>query len=160
MFFKDRGSRISIKDITSDLEMKAPSIIGEDATIEDVMKMIIGAGGDRILYVVNDKNELVGTISIDELIRIIFSASHEVRIHSRRLMDIVTSETASHIMKKNPSFAQEDDFLEDVIKKMIKTHAKHIAFLDENKNVIGDISMVELIKALLKINNMEDLIEA
>jgi CBS domain-containing protein len=159
MFFKERGSHIKINDIISDLKNKEPSLISKDASIEDVVKMIIGSGSDTMIYVVDDDDLLIGTISIDELVRNIFASSHEVSIHPRRLMNIVTSETARHIMKKNPSYAQKDDYLADIVKKMIKAHARHIALLDDKKKVIGDIAFVELIKILLRLNNMVDLTE-
>ena len=150
MYFKKEGFNIKIADIISDLLVNRAPVVTEEASISLVLDEIINQDSNRVIYVVNEKNQLQGTITLNEIARHIFSASHEHKIHSRRIMDMVTSEDVEHIMKKNPPYVTEDENLGDVIKKMIKCDMKHIALVDENKKVICDISMVEVIKRLVE----------
>jgi len=66
----------------------------------------------------------------------------------RSLMSMITTETAKDIMQKNPIFAREDEDVEVVIKKMIGKNVKEIAVLDEEKRVVADVTMIDLLKFL------------
>jgi len=63
-------------------------------------------------------------------------------------MSMITTETAKDIMQKNPIFAREDEDVEVVIKKMIGKNVKEIAVLDEEKRVVADVTMIDLLKFL------------
>ena len=63
-------------------------------------------------------------------------------------MGSITLETARHMMQKHPIFAREDEKLEDVLKRMVKSNVKEIAILDDEDRVIGDITMLDLLKFL------------
>ena len=149
MYFRKEGFNIKIADIIGDLLVNKAPIITEDASIALVLDEIIYQDSNRVVYVVNENNQLQGTITLNEVARHIFSLSHEHKIHSRRIMDMVTSEDVEHIMKKRPPYVRENENLGDVIGKMIKSDMKHLAIVDENKKIICDISMVDIIKRLV-----------
>ena len=116
MYFKKEGFKIKIADIISDLLVNKAPVISKDAPIALVLDAIINQDSNRVLYVVDKDNKLLGTITLNEIARHIFSMSHEHKIHSRRIMDMVTSEDVEHIMKKRPPCILENDNLGDVIK--------------------------------------------
>ena len=153
MYFKKDGFRIKIADIIGDLLVNKAPLISINAPIDQVLDEIINQDSNRVVYVVNEENQLQGTITLNEIARHIFSMSHEHKIHSRRIMDMVTSEDVEHIMKKRPPYIIESESLGDVIAKMIKSDMKHLPLVDRNKNIICDISMVEIIKHLLAKEN-------
>ena len=156
MFFKKKGARVKLKDVMPHVKKKGFVALDPDSPIEEVVRIITESGNDSILYVTNDEYNLLGTVSLDELARHIFSSNHELRVHSRRLMDMVTAETARHIMKKQPPYAKEDEDIETVIKKMIRSQVKHMAVLDDSNRMTGDISMKELIRIILRLNQEEE----
>ena len=153
MYFRKEAFKIKISDIIGELRKKRAPVIGENASIEDVLHEVISQESNRVFYVVGDENELKGTITLNEIARHLFPMSHEHRIHSRRIMDMVTSEDVGHLMKKRPPFAVENDDLEAVIKKMIKSNMKHLALVDEDKKIICDISMVDVIKHMVETDS-------
>jgi len=155
MYFKNEGFKIKIVDIISDLLVNQAPIIPVDAPIALVLDEIINQDSNRAVYVVDKANKLLGTITLNEIARHIFSMSHEHRVHSRRIMDMVTSEDVDHIMKKNPPYIRENETLGDVIGKMIKSDMKHIALVDENNKVLCDISMVDIIKRMVEQDRKE-----
>lgn len=150
MYFNNKGFKIKIDDIISDLLVNTAPVITMDAPIALVLDEIINQDSNRVVYVVNENNQLQGTITLNEIARHIFSMSHEQNVHSRRIMDMVTAEDVEHIMKKNPPYIRESENLGDVIGKMIKSDMKHLALVDENNKVICDISMVDIIKRMVE----------
>jgi CBS domain-containing protein len=141
---------LKVKDIISNLKHAKLPLIHEDSDLKEVINIMTQVSNDRMHYVVDRDNRLLGTISLNELIRHIFSHSHEPKIHPRRLMDMVTSETAKHIMKRTPISAAEDDNIETVLNMMVKHNVKQIALLDKDGKVIHDITMLDLLREWLE----------
>ena len=154
MVSKKVKAHIKIKDILLDIEQRDPHLIHEETDLKDVIEAVTQLSNDRMHYIVDKKNRLLGTISLDELIRHIFSHSHEPKIHPRRLMDMVISETAKHIMKRQQISAACEDNVEDTLHRMVKHHVQQIAIVDKENRVINDISMLDLLKVWLKKTNV------
>lgn len=150
MYFREEGFKIRIADIIDELKEASAPTIEENATIDQVLDAIVDQETAGVLYVIDDDRRLKGTITLDEVVRHIFSLSHEHRIHSRRIMDIVTTEDVGHIMKKRPPYAIETDDIREVIRKMVKSNMKHLPLLDDEKRVICDISMIDIIRRLIE----------
>ena len=150
MYFKKEAFKIKISDIIEEIKNNKAPMISENTPIEDVLGEVINQDSNRVLYVVDNEKRLKGTITLNEVARHIFSMSHEHRVHSRRIMDMVTSEDVDHIMKKRPPYTVENDDISEVIKKMVKSNMKHLALVDENKKIICDVSMVDIIKYLVE----------
>lgn len=129
-------------------ESKLP-LIQEKANIEEVIDTMIRFQHSRLLYVVDDDKKLTGTISLGLLARHVFSTSHEPQIHPRFLINMITAETAKDIMQKNLVVTTEEEKVEVVLKRMIRTNAKEIPVLDKEKRVVADLTMVDLLKFLL-----------
>ena len=145
---KIKGSARVTEVVASLKERKLP-LIQEKANIEEVIDTMIRFQHSRLLYVVDDDKKLTGTISLGLLARHVFSASHEPQIHPRFLIHMITAETAKDIMQKNPVVTTEEEKVEVVLRRMIRTNAKEIPVLDKEKRVVADLTMVDLLKFLL-----------
>jgi CBS-domain-containing membrane protein len=150
MYFKKETFKIKISDIIEEIKNNKAPVVREDTPIEKVLEEVIIQDSNRVLYVVDDENHLKGTITLNEVARQIFSMSHEHRVHSRRIMDMVTAEDVGHIMKKRPPYALDSDDIGEIVKKMVKSNMKHLALVDENKKIICDLSMVDIIKYMVE----------
>ncbi len=102
----------------------------------------------RLIYVVDDKGKLTGTISLGMLVRHVFSPSHEPQIHPRFLIDMITAETAKDIMQKNTLVATEEEEVGSVLRRMLGANVKEIPVLDREKRVFADITIVDLLRFL------------
>lgn len=153
MVSKKRKNHLNIRDIIPNMEQRELPLIHEDAELNEVIDIMMQANNDRTHYIVDRENRLLGTISLNELIRHIFSHSHEPKIHPRRLMDMVTSETAKHIMLKTPVSATKEDDVETILNKMIKHNIKQIAIVDRDNKVTHDITMLDLLREWLGRNS-------
>jgi Mg/Co/Ni transporter MgtE len=84
------------------------------------------------IYVVNEKNNLVGTIS---------------------LRDIIVSEPSSSlesIMNEDFIFMHDNDDIDDLIKNISKYNLVAIPVVDENMNLAGNVIINDIIYELLK----------
>ena len=124
-------------------------IVLEHSTIQEVIRAMIRFEHSRVLYVVNEAGQLTGTISMGKLARHVFSRSHEAQIHARFLITMITAETAKDMMQKKPVFAKKEEEVGEILKRMIESNVKEIAILDDERKVIGDVTMIDLLKFLL-----------
>lgn len=145
---KIKGSA-RVTEVVAFLKERKLPLIQEKANIEEVIDTMIRFQHSRLLYVVDDDKKLTGTISLGLLARHVFSRSHEPQIHPRFLINMITAETAKDIMQKNLVVTTEEEKVEVVLKRMIRTNAKEIPVLDKEKRVVADLTMVDLLKFLL-----------
>jgi CBS domain-containing protein len=128
-------------------EREVPTV-AETSSLEAVLNTMHSFQHSRLVYVVNEKKKLTGTISLDMLVRHILPHKFEPRIHPRRLLEMVTHEIARDIMLKNPLTATEDEDVELVLKRMIDANTKEIAVLNSKGKIIIDLTMLDLFKSL------------
>jgi len=128
-------------------EREVPTV-SEASTLEAVMNAMHSFQHSRLVYVLNENKELTGTISLDMLVRHLLPHKFEPEIHPRRLLGLVTYETARDIMLKKPVTATEDEDVELVLKRMIDADVKEIAILNSERQVITDLTMLDLFKSL------------
>ncbi len=148
---KIKGSA-RVSEVVAFLKERKLPLIQEKANIEEVIDTMIRFQHSRLLYVVDDDKKLTGTISLGLLARHVFSTSHEPQIHPRFLINMITAETAKDIMQKNLVVTTEEEKVEVVLRRMIRTNAKEIPVLDNEKRVVADLTMVDLLKFFSQLN--------
>ena len=146
------SSKIRIGEVIKGLEPRDFPVVPENASIEDVMFAIVNCRHSRMLNVVNDRQQLMGTISLDALIRHVFSQDREPTIHARSLIGVLSRETAGNIMLKQPIYATTEEEIGVVTRRMLKANVKDIPVVDSDKRVIADITIVDLLQHLLTLD--------
>jgi len=137
---------MKVRQVIEAIGKREPPIVSDDATVQEVVKSMCDCQHSRVLYVVNDGGQLVGTISLEILMRHSFSHSHERHAHPRHLLGIITTESARDLMNKRPIHAREDEDVEIVLERMIGKRIPEIAIVDDEGNVIADLTMLDLLK--------------
>ncbi len=137
---------MKIRDLLDTVGDRALPVARERDTLEEVLQKMISHPHTRLIYVLNDEGRCRGTISLGILIRHLFPHGFEPAVHARFLIPMITSVTAEDIMNRELIHAMEDDSLEKVVKRMIKAGVKEIAVLDSEKRLIGDLTMLDLLK--------------
>ena len=61
---------------------------------------------------------------------------------------MITTETARDLMIREKVHASMDDEVEEVVKRMLAKGTEEIPILDESGRVVGDLTMIDLMKAL------------
>ena len=147
-----KSSKIRIGEVIKGLEPRDFPVIPENASIEDVMSAIVNCRHSRMLNVVNDRQQLMGTISLDALIRHVFAQDREPTIHARSLIGVLSREKAGDIMLKQPIYATTEEKIGVVTRRMLKANVKDIPVVDSDKRVIADITIVDLLQHLLTLD--------
>lgn len=149
MLRDDARARKRIDDLAAMLRNRELPVIHEKAEVKEIVEKMIKFGHSRILYVVDDGERLLGTISLGTLVRHVFSMSHEPRIPPRRLMTAITMENAGHMMQKHPVVAKMGEEIRIALERMIQANVKEIAIIDDERRIIGDLTMLDLLEFLL-----------
>ncbi|MFP4086258.1 MAG: CBS domain-containing protein [Desulfobacteraceae bacterium] len=114
---KEKPSIVRVAEVISEIKDRELPLIHESANLEEIIRALIRFEHSRLLYVVDDQNRLTGTISLGLLVRHLFSTSYEPRVHSARILNIITAETAKDIMQTTPVAAHQQENVETVLKK-------------------------------------------
>ena len=60
---------------------------------------------------------------------------------TRQLMELTSSETAGHLMIRDPVIVRESENLGHAIKKMVRNNLGELPVVDEQGHLLGSISM-------------------
>ncbi len=137
---------MKIREILQLINKRAIPIVREDDHIDDVVEKIFEYPHTRLIYVVDEQGILKGAISLGMLLRHIFPHTYEPKVHAHSIIAMITSETAEHLMKKGVVTADVEDDVEEVMKRMVKAEVKEIAVVDKEEKVIGDVTVIDLLK--------------
>jgi CBS domain-containing protein len=137
---------VKISELLATIEDRALPQVREGETIAGVLQAMVKFPHTRLIYVVDDSGRCTGTISLGVLIRHLFAHGFEPAVHSRFLIPMITSQTAEDIMNRQLIYAVKEDKVEKVVRRMIKAGVKEIAVLDEERHLIGDLTMLDLLK--------------
>lgn len=140
---------VEIRVLLSSLKGRKSPIVQEHSTIQDVIHAMIRFGHSRMVYVQNERGELIGTINLGVLAKHVFSPSHAPQIHARGLLSMITTETAKDMMQKKPVFAIPQEDVGTVLKRMVESNVKEIPILDEHRKILADVTLLDLLDFLL-----------
>jgi len=110
--------------------MKKDIIIPNSTSLRKALE-VLETLKNKVLFVINDKNQLVGTLTDGDIRRAIING-HK------------TDENIDTFMNKQPYFAKENDSLEYKLTLFDKLPIQYLAIVNDNKEVIDIVSKVEL----------------
>ena len=137
---------MTIAELLTTIEPRQLPLVDAGETIAGVLQVMVKFPHTRLIYVVDAQRRCTGTISLGVLIRHLFAHGYEPAVHSRHLIPMITSQTAEDIMNRQLIYALKEDKVEVVVRRMIKAGVKEIAVLDEARRLIGDLTMLDLLK--------------
>ena len=119
-------------------------LVDIDASIEEVIGKVSENPASRSVYVVNDKQRLVGIISVKEILHIM--GARYLKKRSVALAHGILAKTAADIMR-DPEFVIPDDDLEEALRLSVMYDIEDLPVVDKGK-VIGNLDCFELIKGI------------
>jgi CBS domain-containing protein len=143
---KDKRSLGKIADLVERLKQRKVPVVPKRATVSEIIDAFAASDHSRILYVVDDEGSFRGVLSLGNMIRHVFFHYHDPSIDSRSLVSMVVSETAGDFMQKEPMVTMLSDDVEAVLQRMIDHNVKEIPILDDEKRVVADLTIVDLLK--------------
>lgn len=133
--------RNHFQNVTPDVDL-----ISVDTSIEDIIEIISANTASRSAFVVDDTGELVGIISVREVINIL--GAKFLKKRSFGLAHGILAQTAGDIMR-DPESVDIDDDLEEALRISVVHNLDDIPVI-ENGKVVGDVDCFELIKGIKK----------
>jgi len=143
---KDKRSLGKIADLMKQLKQRKVPVVLRRATVSEIIDAFAASDHSRNLYVVDDEYRFKGVLSLGNMIRHVFFHYHDPSINSRSLVSMVVSETAGDFMQRESIFAIYSEDVEDVLQRMIDHNVKEIPILDDDKRVVADLTIVDLLK--------------
>ncbi len=148
---KDKRSLGKIADLVERLKERKVPVVPKRATVSEIIDAFAASDHSRILYVVDDEGSFRGVLFLGNMIRHVFFHYHDPSIDSRSLVSMVVSETAGDFMQKEPMVTMLSDDVEAVLQRMIDHNVKEIPILDDEKRVVADLTIVDLLKHYKRI---------
>jgi CBS domain-containing protein len=144
---KPPGDRISA--VVAGMKERPLPVIHADAHVDEAIQAMIRSPHSRLVYVVDEEQRVLGTISLGQLIRHALPESREPQIHARSLLGMIAHETAGHIMQPRPVCAREDEAVDDVLRRLIDANLKEFPVIDAQDRIIADLTVVDLLDFLM-----------
>ncbi|UCF30249.1 MAG: CBS domain-containing protein [bacterium] len=143
-------SDILVRDVVRKHAQRNLPVVKRDMPIDDLVKAMEWFRHSRILYVVDGENRLIGTITLRALVGHVFHQSHRGGFRPRDLLRVLTTEAAEDLMADFACHAGMDERITDVLERMVDKGVEEIPVLDEDMKVIGDLTMIDLLRAVTK----------
>ena len=143
--------KIKVKSVSA-LVTKEASVVKSDATIMQIAKEIVRDPKTRSVYVADEDNKLLGIIPVINLVEYLFYDYIPEEIFPYKALNLVGDVRAEDIMLP-PVYVKETDTLDVAFQKMFSQGLKEIPIVDDNMHIIGDLNILELIKAWIKKNS-------
>lgn len=119
--------------------------VEQQTHISEIIQLLTAFPYARLVYVVDDRKRLLGTISVGSLLRHIFPYHYKARIHPGGILRSITAQRAEQIMGRENVSALPDETVDEVLKRMARTGVKEMAVIDAEGIIIGDITAVDLL---------------
>ncbi len=144
---KDKKSLGKIADLLEQLKQRKIPVVPKGATVSEIIDAFAASEHSRILYIVDDERRFIGVLSLGNMIKhVFFHYRDPSSIDSRSIISMAVSETAGDFMQREPVFAIYSEDVEDVLQRMIDHNVKEIPIIDDEKRVVADLTVVDLLK--------------
>jgi CBS domain-containing protein len=137
---------MKVGEVVDKIESIPYLVISAECSLESATEKITSIRQPRGIYVVDKEGRLEGTLPLGVLIREVLAARHTPQFGVRPLLTQITSEKVADIMDRYVIYAEKDDDLEKILKKMIYYNIKEIPVVDEDQRIIANMGILDLWK--------------
>ncbi len=143
--------RLKVKNIRMMITQEA-SVVDEDANLVNVAEAIVDDPKTRSVYVLNRDKKLVGIIPVIELVQYLYYDNIPQEYILYRFPMLLSSEPKAKDIMLPPVWVKDDESITSAFIKMFKNNLKELPVVDDDMHVIGDLNILELIKAWVEVN--------
>lgn len=142
----------TVGDVEDSL-VKVPTTISPDAPISEVIRLVRTDPESRMVYVVDDRRRLLGTISWRDILRVT-----KARMGARRpgvfalvrLFRDLMPETARQLMRA-PTPVTKQTPLAQALLMMEETHQNDLPIVDDEKRIVGELNGMHIMDVALRV---------
>jgi len=140
---------IRVSDVLENAEKTVrPATVRHDATMRDAVEAIIKDSETRKVYVLDDDGKLVGTITLETLLRY---AGYRLGVRSTgvtsflRMLAEITKDKVTAVMTK-PVKISSDELLVNVTKLMVEHHLNDLPVVDKDNRLVDELNGLDILK--------------
>ncbi len=141
---------IYIKDVRN--KITKPLILSEKTNFEEVAELFLVNNTNRTAYIVNKENKLIGYLTLKKLVKRLLIDVLDSDFYIRNgyenyysLSKFGTAKTVGELMETDPISIMDNDQLGIAVKIMYKFDIQELPVVNENKEVIGDLNILEIV---------------
>ncbi len=131
---------MKVKEVYQSVTEKA-ELVREDDSLPAVIQKVSRDPKSRSVYVVNEKEELVGIIDIRDLLRV--AGAKYLHRETMTVISYLTAQKAADIMQPPVSVSPEDD-IQEALRLTVQHDLKDLPVVEGGK-VVGDLNCFEIL---------------
>ena len=138
---------LRVEDIYQ-LVVGKPATIHMNMELKDAVEPMLQNTISQKVYVVNDKNQLIGTITLETILRkigYIYGVRKPGVMSFFQFLREILKESVIEFMEKDPVKVTKDDKILDALKLMVTYHLNNLPVVDENDVIIGELNGIEIL---------------
>ncbi len=143
---------VKVRDIHR-MIVEDAATIGLDSSIDELLARIVEDPRTRHVYVVDQKNRLVGSVRLNSVLKHLFpmvTAAPPGKGGMLSLLSSISAEKVKDLMNARPSFVREDATAAEAVQMMADEQVNELPVVNDRDEVMGEINFLEIIAAYLK----------
>lgn len=136
----------SIRELL-DLSSRRPTVVSTMATIPELVARMIEDPGSREIYVIDADGRYLGVVTAQRLAHVVFSHRLPISGSPIELLDLLSSETADHMLIRESISIHEDEALTRAIDLMFESGLIEIPVLNDDRTIVGNINLLDILAA-------------
>jgi len=139
---------VKIKDMRM-LVTPYSCFVNKQALLDDIAKTFIADPRLKSVYVVDNKQKLVGRVTLKKLIKHEFMDLIPSSFEYFDALEFIGNKSAEELMIA-PVYVKDNDTLKTAFVKMYENDLEELPVVDDNLHLIGNIDLIELLTFLIE----------
>ncbi len=139
---------VKIKDMRM-LVTPYSGFVEKYTSLDDIAKMMIGNPSFKSVYVIDDKQRLIGRVTLKNLIKHEFMNLIPSSFEYFNALEFIGNKTAEELMTASV-YVKDGDTLKTAFVKMYENDLEELPVVDDNLHLIGNIDLIELLTILIE----------
>ena len=136
----------SIRELL-DLSSSRPTVVSATATIPELVAHMIEDRRTHEVYVNDVDGHYLGLITAQRLAHAVFSYRLPGAGSAIELLDLLSSETADHLLIRESISIHEDEPLTRAIELMFRAGLVELPVLDDDRTIVGNVNLLDILAA-------------
>ena len=135
-----------VKDLL-EFSSSRPSVTSVDATIREVVRLLIADRSTREVYLVDAEGRFCGVITMRRLARFVFSQHVSPQSSATDLLELVSARHARDLAIGQAAHVEQNDSVETLFDVMFRFDIDEIPVVDSAGVVVGCLSLLDVMAA-------------
>ena len=144
---------IRVADVLADTgKTTKASAVSKNATLREAVEAMVENSETRKVYVLDDDGKLVGTITLETLLR---QAGYRFGVRKvgvtsfLRMLAEISDEKVTDVMGK-PVKVLLDEMIVNVTRLMVENHLNDLPIVDSQNKLVGELNGLDILKSSMK----------